>query len=78
MEAFASALDHAAALRRGDYTSEELVRLYLDRIERLNPDLNHYVLVTADLALEMSRSGATGPLAGVPVSSAVAAQRCIS
>ncbi len=68
MDAFASALDHAAAIRRGDYGSEDLTRLYLERIERLNPDLNHYVLVTAELALEMARTGAGGPLAGVPVS----------
>ena len=68
MDAFASALDHAAAIRRGDYGSEDLTRLYLERIERLNPALNHYVLVTAELALEMARSGAGGPLAGVPVS----------
>jgi amidase len=69
MDAFASALEHAAAIRRGDYSSEELTRLYLDRIERFNPDLNHYVLVTAELALEMARSGAgSGALKGVPVS----------
>jgi len=68
MDAFASALDHAAAIRRGDYGSDDLTRLYLERIERLKPALNHYVLVTAELALEMARSGAGGPLAGVPVS----------
>ena len=68
MDAFASALEHAAAIRRGDYGAEELTRLYLERIERLNPALNHYVLVTAELALEMARTGAGGPLAGVPVS----------
>ena len=68
MDAFASALDHAAAIRRGDYTSEELTRLYLERIERLNPELNHYVLVTAELALEMSRTREDSGLSGVPVS----------
>ena len=68
MDPFASALEHAAALGRGDYSSEELTRAYLERIERLNPDLNHYILVTAELALEMARAGAGGKLGGVPVS----------
>ena len=69
MDPYASALDHAAAIRRGDYTSEELTRSYLERIERLNPDLNHYVLVTAELALEMAAAGGgQGALRGVPVS----------
>src|SRR5437763_1740520 len=69
MDAFASALEHAAAIGRGDYTSEELTRLFLERIERFNPDLNHYVLVTAELALEMARGSAgSGALQGVPVS----------
>ena len=68
MDAFASALDHAAAIRRGDYTSLELTRLYLEGIERLNPELNHYILVTAELALEMARGGGNGALKGVPVS----------
>jgi amidase len=68
MDEFASALEHAAAIGRGDYSSEELTRLYLERIERLNRDLNHFVLVTAELALEMARAGSAGQLAGVPVS----------
>ena len=68
MDPFASALEHAAALSRGDYSSEELTRVYLDRIERLNPDLNHYVLVTADLALELAQGAGKGALQGVPVS----------
>jgi Asp-tRNA(Asn)/Glu-tRNA(Gln) amidotransferase A subunit family amidase len=68
MDAFASALEHAAAIRRGDYSAAELTRLYLDRIDHLNPDLNHYVLVTAELALEMAGGGGSGTLRGVPVS----------
>jgi amidase len=38
----------AAALRRGDVTSREIVELYLERIERLNPELNAMVVVDAD------------------------------
>jgi amidase len=72
MDPFASALDHAAALRRGDYSSGELTGAYLERIERLNPGLNHYVLVTADLAQQMAREidkrGFGNALAGVPAS----------
>ena len=69
MDAFASALEHAAAIGRGDYSSEELTRLYLDRIERLNPELNHFVHLTPEVALGMARDGAGGgPLKGVPVS----------
>lgn len=42
--------------------------MYLDRIERLNPRLSHYVLLTPELALEMAGAGRQGPLAGAPVS----------
>jgi amidase len=73
MDAFASALEHAAAIGRGDYSSAELTELYLERIERFNPALNLYVLITAELALEMANASAAagngkGPLEGVPVS----------
>jgi amidase len=68
MDAYASALEHSAAIRRGEYTAVELTRFYLDRIDRLNPELNHYVLVTAELALAMAGAGGGGALGGVPVS----------
>jgi amidase len=38
----------AAALRAGDVTSRELVELYLERIERLNPELNAMVVIDVD------------------------------
>ncbi|NOY43874.1 MAG: Asp-tRNA(Asn)/Glu-tRNA(Gln) amidotransferase subunit GatA, partial [Deltaproteobacteria bacterium] len=63
-----------ALLDRGEVTSEELTRAYLDRIEEWNPRINAYLTVTADLALEMARaadrrirSGQAGPLTGIPV-----------
>ncbi|HEX6488295.1 MAG TPA: amidase [Candidatus Dormibacteraeota bacterium] len=72
MDPFASALDQAAAIRRREVRPRELVEMYLRRIERYNPQLNHYWEVTADLALKMAdqaeavREG--GVLHGVTVS----------
>jgi aspartyl-tRNA(Asn)/glutamyl-tRNA(Gln) amidotransferase subunit A len=64
----------AAGLRRGDFSSQELTRHYLDRIERLDPRLNAYITVTADQALASAaaadaalRSGEGGPLTGIPI-----------
>src|SRR5438874_13565942 len=67
MDPFASALEQAAAIKRREISPVELTRLYLDRIEKLNPKLNAYFLVTADLALEMAEKEgnlASSPLAG--------------
>ena len=64
----------AAGLARGDFSAEEIARRYLARIEALDPRLNAYVTVTADLAVEDARRaddtrrrGNAGILAGVPV-----------
>jgi amidase len=65
--AFRSALEQAELVRRGEVSSEELVRLYLDRIERLDPQLNAYVTVCAEQALAESRSPRPGPFSGVPL-----------
>ena len=52
-------------------SATEATRVYLDRIDRLNPKLDAYCEVYADLALEQAKrvdSGAvTGRLAGVPI-----------
>ncbi|MDE2765908.1 MAG: amidase [Chloroflexota bacterium] len=53
----------------------ELTRAYHERIERLNPDLNAFIAVTADAALaqareaeaEMSYGTLRGPLHGIPL-----------
>jgi len=66
--AFASALELAAQVRAGDVTPAELVQLYLDRIERLDPELNSYVTVDADGALGAARAARPGPFSGVPIS----------
>jgi aspartyl-tRNA(Asn)/glutamyl-tRNA(Gln) amidotransferase subunit A len=64
----------AEGLRAREYSSVELVRHFLARIERLNPDLNAFVTVTAARALESAKkadellaSGEAGELAGVPI-----------
>jgi amidase len=66
--AFAPALEHAARIRARDVSSVELVQLYLDRIERLDPLLNSYVTVDAEGALAAAREPREGPFAGVPIS----------
>ena len=61
-------------LRQGDYSSVELTRHYLERIERHNPRLNAYITVDADRALaaadqadSLRRLGQAGPLTGIPI-----------
>lgn len=69
MDAYASALEQAAAVRRREVSARELVDRYLDRIERHNPGLNAFWLTTPELARE--QAGALqdgGPLAGACVS----------
>ena len=54
----------------------ELTRLFVDRIERLNPAINAYVTVTSEDALaqakraeeEIAKGTHRGPLHGIPVS----------
>lgn len=61
----------AAALRRGELSPVEAVQSFLDRIERLDPQVNAYITVRGDEALAEARAleGAPsrGPLWGVPV-----------
>jgi amidase len=46
--AFAGAARQAALIRRGEVSSRELVELYLERIERLEPELNAFRRVMAE------------------------------
>ena len=64
----------AAGLRRREFSSQELTRHYLDRIERLGPGLNAFITVTADNALAAAAQadaalsrGDAGPLTGIPL-----------
>lgn len=72
--AFAGLAKQAALVRAGEVSSRELVELYLERIERLDPDLNAYRVVLAERALaeadqaDSRRAGGDErPLLGVPV-----------
>ena len=63
----------AAALRRGELSSEAVTRAFLDRIEAVNPRLNAVVQIRADAALAEARAAdrvpadGRGPLHGVPM-----------
>jgi aspartyl-tRNA(Asn)/glutamyl-tRNA(Gln) amidotransferase subunit A len=68
-----SLVELADGLRRGEFSSVELARSYLDRITRLDRGLNSFITVTAELALEQARAadqrlraGQAGPLTGIP------------
>ncbi len=64
----------ALGLQQKDFSSEELTRSLLSRINRLNPELNAFITVTEDQALAAARTadarlarGEAGPLTGVPI-----------
>jgi len=72
--AFAGAARQAELVRAREVSSRELVELYLERIERLEPELNAFRIVLAERALAdadraESRRGAgeERPLLGVPI-----------
>lgn len=73
---FASATEQARLIRQSEISSRDLVELYLDRIERLDPELGSYVEVLAerarhDAAAADERTVSDEPLGalhGVPVS----------
>ena len=60
--AFASALELAARVRAHEVSPAELTALYLERIERLDPQLNAYVTVVDEPAAPRD-----GPFHGVPI-----------
>jgi aspartyl-tRNA(Asn)/glutamyl-tRNA(Gln) amidotransferase subunit A len=65
----------AAAIAKGELSPVEFVKALLDRIERLNPRLNAFILVDAEKALKEARAAEAeaaqgrlrGALHGVPV-----------
>jgi amidase len=72
--AFAGAARQAEMVRAGEVSPTELVRLHLDRIERLDPQLNSFRVVLAERALleaEQAEARLEGgderPLLGVPI-----------
>ncbi len=72
---FASASELRDLVRDKQVSPIELVRLFYDRIERLNPQLNAYLTLVPDQALESAkaaedavmRGDELGPLHGVPI-----------
>ncbi|HET9848970.1 MAG TPA: amidase [Candidatus Dormibacteraeota bacterium] len=74
--AFRSALDQAQAIAAKQVSPRELVAMYYERISRIDPQLNAYVLLTRDLAesqataseKRVSRRERLGLLDGVAVS----------
>ncbi len=64
----------SAGLQSGDFSSVELTRYYLQRIQQFDTDLNSYITVTEDLALLDAgsadcriQSGEKGKLLGIPI-----------
>ncbi len=72
--AFAGVARQAELVRGGEASPRELVELYLERIERLDPQLNSFRVVLAERALaeadeaqKAAASGDGGPLLGIPI-----------
>jgi amidase len=72
--AFAGAARQAELLRAREISARELVELYLERIERLDPQINSFRVVLGEQALAEAEqaqarldAGETTPLLGVPV-----------
>src|SRR5918999_1190683 len=72
--AFAGIAKQAKLIRAGEISSRELVELYLERIERLDPKLNAFrsvyaerALGEADAAQSLLGEDQESPLLGVPV-----------
>jgi amidase len=72
--AFAGVVRQAELVRAGDVSSRELVELYLERIDRFDPELNAFrlvmrerVLADADQADARRAAGDERPLLGVPL-----------
>jgi amidase len=72
--AFAGVARQAELIRGGEVSSRELVELYLERIERIDPELNAFRRVMAERALVDAQqadgrkgAGDDRPLLGVPI-----------
>jgi amidase len=72
--AFSGLARQAEMIRAGEVSSRELTEMYLERIERIDPQLNSYRVVLAERALAEAdqadarqRSDADRPLLGVPI-----------
>ncbi len=68
-----SLVELSAGLQKGAFSSEELTLACLDRVSRLDDQLNCFISVTGELALDAARAadariraGNAGPLTGIP------------
>ncbi|MBQ8141262.1 MAG: Asp-tRNA(Asn)/Glu-tRNA(Gln) amidotransferase subunit GatA [Clostridia bacterium] len=69
------AASHAVSLRAGEYSSEELTRAYLERIEESDGEIGAFITVTADKAIASAKASdmrrlegkALGIFDGVPI-----------
>ena len=59
-------IDTAAVIQAGDVSMLEVARAAMDRIDRLDPQLNAVVTKSYDYGIRQIAKGRTGPLAGVP------------
>ncbi len=67
--------EHAHALRGGEYSSEELTRAYLERIDKCENDINAFITVTQQKAIDdavlsdkrRKNGEAIGVLDGIPI-----------
>ena len=72
---FQSASQIAAEIKRGTYTSEEVVRIHLDQIKKYNEQINTIVILLEEDAIKrakeadeaLARGEDWGPLHGVPI-----------
>ncbi|MCU7885089.1 MAG: Asp-tRNA(Asn)/Glu-tRNA(Gln) amidotransferase GatCAB subunit A, partial [Candidatus Thiodiazotropha sp. (ex Lucinoma annulata)] len=69
-----SIVELGAGLQTGEFSSVELTRHFLQRIERLDKDLNALISTTQEQALAEAESadqaikaGQAGPLTGIPI-----------
>ena len=74
MNPFSTLTDLADGLRNRQFSSVELTRFYLDRIERLDVEYNSFITVTRDRAQAQAaaadaklRGGNATPLTGLPI-----------
>jgi amidase len=65
--AYAGLARQAQLVRDGEVTARDLVELSLERIARLDPQLNAFAAVYAELALAQAAAPRPGPLSGVPI-----------
>ena len=73
--AFMNATELGSRIRRRDLSPVEVVNFFLDRINERNPEINAFVTMVSDEAIQRAKSAesalmsgqALGPLHGIPV-----------